>query len=564
MHSLYNALLAQHARQLTPVRCAEQTIAQLHRYFEEVVLENNLSPLIVEGLPRMSDRSLRDLARIRELVGVAHRAFFFVTPGDAIKNLPLCISDLTREPVLLKRSVEEADFERFVVIADSRFSALLVSIHTDTEDGTQQGGDKVIWTFEPDVVYSALEYLMARVHAEGSFSSSVFTSAVRASMPKTTSLQLTVSVTTKLARLLQEQAGREIAINRIAIAIRNSLDPSSVLKTTVNEVGRALGAEHCGLWVEGENDQPALMSCYMRDDVSSAVTEEDVINDINNYVLRVDKNLKNYVVDGSTTPGREGAHPMAGVPLIYQERFMGALLVRSDDPARIWQDSEILLLRTVADQVTVAVNHARLYARMEQQALTDALTNCFNRRSFEMQLERDLQLATRMRQPLSLIFLDIDNFKRVNDTHGHEAGDNALRLIADVIREELRGVDTAARYGGEEFAIILPQADAEGALIVAERLRGRIECTQVPGVGFITASFGTATFPQHASSRDTLVVTADRALYNAKHEGRNRVCAPPPDVVIPNDEATDEAIAEIVNRETEASSSEPTLTTTVL
>ncbi|MGA9994741.1 MAG: sensor domain-containing diguanylate cyclase, partial [Pyrinomonadaceae bacterium] len=478
MHSLYNALLAQHSRQLTPVRCAEQTIAQLHRYFEEVVLENNLSPLIVEGLPRMGNRSLRDLARIRDLVRVAHRAFFFVTPGDAIKNLPLCISDLTRDPVLLKRSVEEADSERFVVIADARFSALLVSIHTDESDGAEQGGDRVVWTFEPDVVYSALEYLMARVHAEDSFLSSTFSNAVRASMPKATSLQLTVSVTTKLARLLQEQAGREIAINRIAIAIRNSLDLSSVLKTTVNEVGCALGAEHCGLWVEGENDQPALISCYTRDNTESAVSEEDVINDINNYILRIDKSLKNYVVDGSTSPGKEEAHPIAGVPLIYQERFMGALLVRSDDPARIWQDSEILLLRTVADQVTVAVNHARLYAQMQQQALTDVLTGCFNRRSFEMQLERDLQLATRMRQPLSLVFLDIDNFKRVNDTFGHEAGDNALRLIADVIREELRGVDTAARYGGEEFAIILPQADAEGAIIVAERLRARIEHTQ--------------------------------------------------------------------------------------
>ena len=559
MHSLYNALLAQHSKQLTPVRCAEQTIAQLHRYFEEVVLENNLSPLIVEGLPRMSDRSLRELARIRELARVAHRAIFFVAPGDAIKNLPLCVSDLAREPVILSRSDEDADFERFVIIADSRFSALLVSRHTDERDGTQQGGDRVVWTFEPDVVYSALEYLMARVHAENSFLSSTFSSAVRASMPKTTSLQLTVSVTTKLARLLQEQAGREIAINRIATAIRNSLDPSSVLKTTVNEVGRALGAEYCGLWVEGENDQPALMSCYMRDELESAVSEEDVVNDINSYILRIDKNLKNYVVDGSTTSGKESLRPIAGVPLIYQERFMGVLLVRSDDAARTWQDSEILLLRTVADQVTVAVNHARLYARMEQQALTDALTGCFNRRAFEIQLERDLQLAMRMRQPLSLILLDIDNFKRVNDTFGHEAGDNALRLIADVIREDLRGVDTAARYGGEEFAIILSQADAEGAMIVAERLRARIECTQVPGVGFITASFGAATFPAHASSRGTLVSTADRALYNAKHEGRNRVCVPPPDITLPNDGTTNNVIAEVVNGEAETNSSEQTL-----
>ncbi|HYE15260.1 MAG TPA: GGDEF domain-containing protein, partial [Pyrinomonadaceae bacterium] len=126
----------------------------------------------------------------------------------------------------------------------------------------------------------------------------------------------------------------------------------------------------------------------------------------------------------------------------------------------------------------------------------------------------------------SLIMLDIDHFKGVNDTYGHDAGDVALRLIAGALREEVRGVDTAARYGGEEFAVILPQAGPEGALVVAERLRARIESTQIPGVGHVTASLGVATFPIHASSRDLLVTTADRALYQAKHTGRNRVSSP--------------------------------------
>ena len=206
---------------------------------------------------------------------------------------------------------------------------------------------------------------------------------------------------------------------------------------------------------------------------------------------------------------------------------MGTLLVSSDDDARIWEENELLLLHTVADQVTVAVNQAHLFAQIQQQALTDGLTGCYNRRSFEMQLERDLHLATRLRQPLSLIMLDVDNFKRVNDSSGHDAGDLALRKLADCLREELRGVDSAARFGGDEFAVILPQADLEGAVLVAERLRSRIAQTDVPGFGSISASFGIATFPDHASSRDTLVVAADRALYNAKYGGRNRVCLPP-------------------------------------
>jgi diguanylate cyclase (GGDEF)-like protein len=513
------------------VRCAEQTIAQLHRYFEDVVLENNLAALVIESLPLRQERSLRDLARVREIGRAAHRAFFFVGAKDALNDLPLCTNEKEREPVLLRRAEHETDFERFVVIADTRFSALLASVHNTDEDGSEvSGGDEVIWTFEPDIVYSALEYLMARVTAERPFQAASFSRAVRSSMPKATSLQLTVSVTTKLARLLQEQAGREIAVNRIATAIRNSLELDSVLQTTVNEVGRALNAQDCALRVIGEAGKEPLTNCYFRDGSGgeNSVEETELLGDLEAYSVRLAGRFKNYVLDGRGNADEQAQHirPVAAVPLIYQERFMGVLMVRSDDATRIWQETEILLLRTVADQVTVAVNHARLFAQTQQQALTDGLTGCFNRRFFEMQLERDMHLATRMRQPVSLILLDVDHFKKVNDTFGHDAGDVALRQLADSLREELRGVDTAARYGGEEFAVILPQAGVEGAVAVAERLRARIEKTEVPGVGFITASFGVATYPLHATTRDMLVGTADRALYNAKNTGRNRICTP--------------------------------------
>jgi diguanylate cyclase (GGDEF)-like protein len=546
MYSLYQALLTQHSRQLTPVRCAGQTIAQLHRYFEDVVLENNLAALVIESLPLEAERSLRDLARVREVGRAAHRAFFFVSPNDALNNLPLRTSEQDRESVLLKRGSNEKDSERFVVIADARFSALLASVHGNDDEDAEGDGDMVIWTFEPDIVYSALEYLMARVTAEGHLQAAAFASAVRSSMPKATSLQLTVSVTTKLAQLLQEQAGREIAVNRIATAIRNSLELDSVLQTTVTEVGRALKAQHCALRIEGEPGKEPLTNCYFRDGVGSDNAEEaELLADLDAYSVRLAGRYKNYVLDGrsESDANANNVRPLAAVPLIYQKRFMGVLLVRSDDPTRVWQENELLLLRTVADQVTVAVSHARLFSQMQQQALTDGLTGCFNRRSFEMQLERDLHMATRMRLPLSLILLDLDNFKRVNDTFGHEAGDVALRLLADGLRDELRSVDTAARYGGEEFAVILPQAGIDGAMIVAERLRRRIELMEVPGVGHITASLGIATFPQHASSRDTLVLAADRALYNAKSGGRNCVCVPPDDS--PGGIFEDEEVAQV-------------------
>jgi diguanylate cyclase (GGDEF)-like protein len=525
MLSLYSALLAQHPRQLTPVRCAEPTIVQLHRYFEDVVLENNLAALVVESLLPEAQRSLRDITRVRDVGRLARYSFFFAAEEDALYTAHLSDGS-EREPILMPKS-GQADFsERFIVIADARFSALMASIRMHDEEGQDSAGDAVIWSFEPNIVYSALEYLMARVTAEQPTRSHLFSKAVRTSVPKTTSLQLTVSVTTKLARLLQEQAVRELAVNRISTAIRSSLELPSVLQTTVNEVGRALGAQYSVLSVEGEHGQPSLTTYYVRDGEADDSVREELLGDIEAYGVRLRGRIKTYVHDGSSGADESDTQPAAAVPVIYHDRTMGVLMVTSDEPQRIWQDNEIMLMRTVADQVSVAVNHARLFQQMQQQALTDGLTGCFNRRFFEIQLERDLHLATRMRQPVSLILLDIDYFKRVNDSHGHDAGDAALRILAGALREEVRGVDTAARYGGEEFAIILPQAGPEGAFGVAERLRSRIERTEVPGVGCITASIGFATFPLHASSRELLVTAADRALYQAKRTGRNRVCSP--------------------------------------
>ena len=526
MYSLYHSLLAQHSRQVTPVRCAEQTIAQLHRYFEDVVLENNLAALVVESLPFAADRSQRDLARVREIGRVARNSFFFITANDVLTTLKRG-KQRDFKSVLLEFPKQYKLNGRFVVIADARFSALLASPPKEDKAKAGTEGTEVIWTFEPDVVYSALEYLMARVTAEFPERANEFSSAVRRSMPKATSLQLTVSVTTKLAQLLQAQAEREIAVNRIATAIRNSLELDGILQTAADEVGRALNVSSCGLRVEGDSIGNRTTKYYFRQDVEIDAPERAaLLGDLDKLGAQLAKSPQTYFADGDDSQSNP-VFPRAVVPLLYHGRLMGLVLVRSDDTSRSWAENELLLLHTVADQLTVAINQAHLFAQMQQQALTDGLTGCYNRRAFEMQLERDLHLATRMRQPLSLMMLDMDNLKQINDKSGHEGGDNSLRMLAETLRAELRAVDTAARFGGDEFAIILPQANTEGALVVAERLRARIEESAIPGVDSMTASFGLATFPLHASSRDTLVVAADRALYQAKHTGRNRVCLPP-------------------------------------
>ena len=146
MSSLYKALVAQHARQLRPVCCAYSTITQLHRYFEDVVLENNLNALVIEGLPLSARRNMREKARVRQLAQPGRRAFFFVRQGDALNDLGGHEGD--GAPLILRQAEDNRVNEHFLVIADARFSALLATVHETTSDAC--GGDEVIWTFEPD------------------------------------------------------------------------------------------------------------------------------------------------------------------------------------------------------------------------------------------------------------------------------------------------------------------------------------------------------------------------------------------------------------------------------
>jgi len=167
----------------------------------------------------------------------------------------------------------------------------------------------------------------------------------------------------------------------------------------------------------------------------------------------------------------------------------------------------------------------KTYEQTERSAVTDGLTGLFNSAYFRQALRRELQRARRHNLELSLILFDLDDFKRVNDTYGHPAGDGVLVEAARALRKGLREVDVAARYGGEEFAIILPDTPREGAFIVAERVRRELETRSefAPAKVRITTSGGVASFPLDASGADELIQRADDALYRAKVEGKNRI-----------------------------------------
>ncbi|MBW4623016.1 MAG: diguanylate cyclase [Cyanosarcina radialis HA8281-LM2] len=190
---------------------------------------------------------------------------------------------------------------------------------------------------------------------------------------------------------------------------------------------------------------------------------------------------------------------------------------------------------TTADEIEqLAIAFNSMAQKLEQSqtdlrnlAILDGLTGVYNRREFNLQLRAELERSERYQHPCSLIMMDIDYFKKLNDTHGHQAGDEALRVVATLLKQEVRPTDRVARYGGEEFAVILPETTGEQALGVAQRLRETIAIASIPiSEGMIikvTVSMGVATFPTDATSEEALLSLADRSLYSAKKSGRNRV-----------------------------------------
>lgn len=164
----------------------------------------------------------------------------------------------------------------------------------------------------------------------------------------------------------------------------------------------------------------------------------------------------------------------------------------------------------------------RINAQLETQSVTDSLTGLYNRRAFAQQLGQSIAHAERSGEPLSLVMIDIDHFKSLNDTFGHLAGDEVIRQLGDVIRATARTGDIAARYGGEEMAVILPGSDRDAATVLAERLRRAVEATPWARRA-ITVSVGATTCTTGKTGATEIVSQADKALYRAKHLGRNRV-----------------------------------------
>jgi diguanylate cyclase (GGDEF)-like protein len=220
------------------------------------------------------------------------------------------------------------------------------------------------------------------------------------------------------------------------------------------------------------------------------------------------------------------------IPILAQGETLGILHLQSTDESPQLEASELSFKTTFAGQVGLSIANIRLREALRTQSVRDALTGLYNRRYLEEVLDREIRRAGRAAQPLGILMIDLDHFKRFNDTYGHDAGDAVLRETAAFLLKNVRAEDFVCRFGGEEFFVILPTADLDGSRARAERLRSKMrELTimhQGKSLGMITLSVGVATFPAHGMSPKELMAAADGALYEAKRGGRDQVAVASP------------------------------------
>ncbi len=210
------------------------------------------------------------------------------------------------------------------------------------------------------------------------------------------------------------------------------------------------------------------------------------------------------------------------IPLIARETFRGVFALYREG-GRDFSADEFALAQLFADQASLAIDSAAAHDALSASARTDSVTGLYNHRFFHEQLRAELNRAHRYRHEVSLVVLDLDDFKGVNDRYGHLEGDAVLHRLGALLAAEVRGNDAACRIGGEEFALILPHTDIEGATELAERVRATVRGTSFGKAGRLSISSGVATMPSHAQDATTLIDRADAALYASKNAGKNRV-----------------------------------------
>ena len=329
----------------------------------------------------------------------------------------------------------------------------------------------------------------------------------------------------------------------------NSSKPlSSVLNATVNSLQGELGYLHSCIakrLVDNEGDYLQIVACagelfgdnFLRlfscepsdirlkfpniEELPGAIDGKQIYQstDIFNLVKSVFPDITDDTAQKFSSETK--AKSFILVPLSYKHSHFGSLVVFSTREEAT--ENELNFLTLFAKQIELAITIADLFQAVKEQAITDGMTGLYNRRYFEEFIKKEATRSARQNQKFTVIGIDLDHLKKINDIYGHNYGDIAIKAIAEVLKRNGRSIDVAARMGGEEFNVILPGVDSAGGLVVAERIRKSIEAVPLEKIGHITASLGVATYMEHSGDIDELLELVDHAMYESKRNGRNRV-----------------------------------------
>lgn len=344
-------------------------------------------------------------------------------------------------------------------------------------------------------------------------------------------LKLKDDLASKSEELEQRLRERRILHDLLRVSVTATrLD--EVLRSIAERVGAGLGMRETAILTREDAKRFVLRAAYgfkNGDALIGRVLEPGdgvagtVVRDGKPVVLHDVTEDPNYLAFWGEAP-REGS--FAAFPISHQGVLLGILTVTRPASSPL-SEGPIRLLDAVADQAALAIRHAQLFEELRALSTTDELTGLPNRRLLARRLDHEIDRARRTQKPISLLAIDIDMFKHLNDTCGHPTGDAALRGVAEGLLHAVRRVDTVARVGGEEFVVLLPETDLAEARRVAEKLRNHIEETPLPGGqtqpgGRLTISIGVSGLRTDEDGA-TALARADEALYSAKRRGRNRV-----------------------------------------
>jgi diguanylate cyclase (GGDEF)-like protein len=346
-----------------------------------------------------------------------------------------------------------------------------------------------------------------------------------------------------LLRELKRTVDELQAFNEIGRTLTSTLEAKEVLQLIMQKVSVVLKPEHWSL----------LLLDEARDELYFEVAVGPGADRIKAARLPLGEGIAGWVARAGQPVLLEDAHHdprfsprfeeatglrtggVLAVPLRSKGRVLGVVELVNPQGGRVFTPDDLRTLSTLADYAAIAIENARAFERIRELTLIDDHTGLYNARHLYRSLEAEVARARRFGRSFSLIFLDLDRFKAVNDRHGHQVGSAVLKEVGEVLRHQLRAMDVPVRYGGDEFVLLLPEADRAQAMAVADRLRRAIvETTFQAERGLevrITASFGVATYPDDGATPEGLLQLADQAMYRVKDTTRNGIAQAEPAAV---------------------------------